>query len=55
MRRFYLHTRYNGIFYAELVDPATGQKLSARSTGTKSRDEAMHIVAKYAEMPKDIQ
>jgi len=24
MRRFYLHTRYDGIFYAELVDPNSG-------------------------------
>jgi hypothetical protein len=36
MRRYYLHTRYEGIFYAELIDPATGRKLAARSTGTKS-------------------
>jgi integrase len=47
MRRFYLHTRNHGIFYAELVDPATGQKLPARSTGTKSRDEAMLVIAKW--------
>ncbi|MCL2479607.1 MAG: hypothetical protein FWF22_08900, partial [Treponema sp.] len=49
MRRFYLHTRYDGIFYAELADPATGQKLSARSTGTKNRDEAMLVIAKWLE------
>ena len=49
MRRFYLHTRYAGIFYVELVDPATGQKLSARSTGTKNRDEAMLMIAKWLE------
>lgn len=49
MRRFYLHTRYDGIFYAELVDRNTGQKLSARSTGTKNRDEAMLIIAKWLE------
>ncbi|MCL2442261.1 MAG: integrase, partial [Treponema sp.] len=47
MRRFYLHTRNNGIFYAELIDPQTGVKLSARSTGTKNRDEAMLIIAEW--------
>jgi integrase len=41
MRRYYLHTRHNGTFYAELVDPQTGAKLTARSTGTKDRDEAL--------------
>ena len=49
MRRFYLHTRYDGVFYAELVDPATGRKLSARSTGTKNRDEALLVIAKWLE------
>jgi hypothetical protein len=36
MRRYYLHTRYKGIFYVELVDPATGRKLVACGTGTKT-------------------
>ncbi|MDR2186333.1 MAG: hypothetical protein LBO80_11815 [Treponema sp.] len=44
MRRFYLHARHNGVFYAELVDPRTGRKPASRSTGTKSRDEALRIV-----------
>jgi integrase len=48
MRRYYLHTRKNGIFYAELVTPE-GNKLTARSTGTKSRDEALLIIAKWLE------
>jgi integrase len=46
MRRYYLHTRYNGIFYAELVTER-GLKLSARSTGTKNRDEALMIIADW--------
>jgi integrase len=46
-RRYYLHTRHDGIFYAELIDPETGQKLPARSTGTKDRDEALLIVAEW--------
>jgi hypothetical protein len=49
MRRYYLHTRYNGIFYAELVDPATVRKLVARSTGMRNRDEALLAVAKWLE------
>jgi hypothetical protein len=47
MRRYYLHTRHNGILYAELVDPQTGKKLTARSTGTKDRDEALLKVAEW--------
>ena len=49
MRRYYLHTRHNGTFYAELIDPQTGTKLNARSTGTKNRDEALLVVAKWLE------
>jgi integrase len=47
MRRYYLHTRNKGIFYAELVDPVTGRKLTARSTGTKNRDEALLKIAEW--------
>jgi len=32
-REYYLHTRKNGIFYVEYVNPENGKKLSARSTG----------------------
>jgi integrase len=45
MRRYYLHTR-NGIFYAELVTPE-GRKLTARSTGKTTEDEALLIVAEW--------
>ncbi|MCL2800515.1 MAG: integrase [Treponema sp.] len=47
MRRYYLHTRHDGIIYAELVDPQTRLKLSARSTETKNRDEALLKVAEW--------
>ena len=47
MRRYYLHTRHNGIFYAELVEPQTGVKLVARSTGTRNRDEALLKIAEW--------
>lgn len=43
MRRFYLHKR-DEIYYAELVDPKTGKKLTAKSTGKESRDDAVIVV-----------
>jgi integrase len=43
MRRFYLHKRA-GIYYAELVDPETGKKLPAKSTGERNEDEARDVV-----------
>lgn len=46
MRRFYLHRR-NGIYYAQLVDPATGRAVTARSTGTRNRDDALLVVADW--------
>ncbi|GHV31532.1 hypothetical protein AGMMS4952_20440 [Spirochaetia bacterium] len=46
MRRYYLHTRHHGIFYAELVT-LEGCKLTARSTGTRDRDEAMLKIAEW--------
>jgi hypothetical protein len=45
MRRFYLHKR-SGIFYAELLTVA-GIKLNARSTGKRTRDEALLVVADW--------
>ncbi|MDR0403964.1 MAG: integrase, partial [Treponema sp.] len=45
MRRYYLHTRH-GIFYAELVTPE-GRKLTARSTGKTTEDEALLVVADW--------
>jgi integrase len=46
MRRYYLHTR-RSIYYVEFVVPETGQKLTARSTGTKDRDEAIMKVSEW--------
>lgn len=45
MRRYYLHKR-SGVFYAELVTPE-GRKLTARSTGKTTRDEALLVVSKW--------
>jgi len=44
MKRYYLHRR-RGIYYAELTK--NGVKLSARSTGTKNRDEAVEKVLEW--------
>ena len=46
MRQYYLHKRA-GIWYAELIDQETGRKLTARSTGTKIRDEALLTIAEW--------
>ena len=46
MRRFYLHKRA-GIYYAELVDPETGKKLPAKSTGERNEDEARDVVREW--------
>ena len=46
MRPYYLHKRA-GIWYAELVDQETGRKLTARSTGTTNRDEALLTIAEW--------
>lgn len=46
MRPYYLHRR-KGVWYAELVDQETGRKLTARSTGTQDRDEAILKVAEW--------
>jgi hypothetical protein len=45
MRRYYLHKRKN-VFYAELVTPQ-GNKLTARSTGKTTEDEALLVVSKW--------
>ena len=45
MRRYYLHTRKN-IYYVELVTPE-GHKLTARSTGKTTEDEALLVVSRW--------
>jgi integrase len=45
-RKYYLHKR-NGVFYAELVDPVNGQKLSAKSTGESNKENALLIVSDW--------
>jgi hypothetical protein len=43
-RDYYLYQHKNGVFYAELMDPSTGARIARRSTGTRSRDEAVAAV-----------
>jgi len=45
MRKYYLHRR-NGIYYAEIIS-STGEKLTARSTGSRDRDEAVMTVCNW--------
>ena len=45
MRKYYLHRR-NGIYYAEIISN-TGIKLTARSTGTRNRDDAVMTVCNW--------
>ena len=47
MRRYYLHRR-KSVFYAELVTPE-GRKLTAKSTGKTTRDEALLVVSRWLE------
>jgi integrase len=46
MRQFTVFSR-QGIFYAQLVDPNTGDRLVPRSTGTKNKKDAMLVVAEW--------
>ena len=46
MRRYYLHAR-NGVFYAVLINQETGLPLTAKSTGTRDRDEALLIISDW--------
>lgn len=46
MRKYYLHQR-GEIWYCELVDPVTKRKLTAKSTGARTKDEAFLIVSKW--------
>ena len=45
-RRFYFHRR-GKFLYAEIVNPETGRRLSARSTGCTDRDEAVIVVNRW--------
>jgi integrase len=46
MRRFYLYPR-SGIWYAALIDPKTGQKLTGKSTGQRDKDDARDIAREW--------
>ena len=40
-RSFYEYPNKKGIYLAEILDPVTGVRVCTRSTGTKSRDDAL--------------
>jgi integrase len=46
MKRYHLHKR-NDVWYAQIIDQATGSRLSAKSTGKTDRDEAVVIVNEW--------
>jgi hypothetical protein len=46
MRRYYLHAR-NGVFYSALINQEAGLLLTAKSTGTRDRDEALLIISDW--------
>ena len=39
MREYYLHKRQNDIFYVEYINPEDGKKMSARSTGERTKSK----------------
>ena len=39
-REYYLHKRQSGIYYVEFIDKASGEKMSARSTGETDKIKA---------------
>jgi hypothetical protein len=43
-RPFYLYRHKNGTIYAEIFNRQTGKRIASRSTGTRSRDEAISKV-----------
>jgi integrase len=40
-REYYLHKRQSGIYYVEFIDKASGEKMSARSTGETDKTKAI--------------
>jgi len=46
-RLFYLYPNKKGIYLAEILHPDTGVRICTRSTGTKSRDEALLLAAEW--------
>jgi hypothetical protein len=47
-RSFYLYQDKNGVYRAEILDPATGLRIVTRSTKTKNRDEAAATAGTWA-------
>lgn len=53
-RKYYLHTR-KGIYYAELINQITGIRMSARSTGKNTKEEALEVIDNWLKngVPKE--
>jgi len=45
-RKYYLHQR-NGIFYVEMMSNITGKKMTAKSTGKETKEEAIATVENW--------
>jgi len=45
-KEFYLFLR-NGVYYCQLVNPETGKRMTAKSTGTSKESEAQYIALKW--------
>ena len=46
-RSFYLYPNKSGTYLAEILDPQTGARVCFRSTGKKSRDDAVMVVSDW--------
>jgi len=45
-RSFYVYAR-QGIYHAEIFDPVSRSRLTSRTTGKRSRDEAILVVGEW--------
>jgi hypothetical protein len=46
-RKYYLHKRRNGIYYAEIINTITHKKGTAKSTGETEKEKAIEIVESW--------
>jgi hypothetical protein len=48
-RRYYLHQHRNRVYYAEMINPTTGKKGNAKSTGETEKEKAIKVVENWLE------
>jgi len=46
-RKYYIHKRKMGTYYVEFINQVTGKKMSAKSTGKHTKEEAIEIVESW--------